>query len=188
VKRLLALAGLAVVLLSACAHTDRPEGVVERWLISLNQGKAGRPNTYAPARVSNEVLPGWQKCDPGSLDVIEVGVHATGTEGHPGVVLVPYRVEYVSDLTKVCGPTAPTAPVRGSAILARKSGRWRIEGVQYRPARGFLGVPSEGGQRIGSASAATWGVAFGISAALMILVALLMRLTPKPMVLPSRKQ
>jgi hypothetical protein len=32
-----------VLVLPACASTERPEGLVERWLVSLNQGAAGRP-------------------------------------------------------------------------------------------------------------------------------------------------
>jgi len=161
--------------------------VVERWLISLNQGKAGAPQKYAPARVSNQVLPGWQSCDPGGLDVIEVGAHANGTEGFPAQVIVPYRLKYASDLHSMCArATNPTAPLRGTAVVLRVNGGWRIEGVRP-PLPGLL-VPSQGGQRIGNASAATWGVAVGISAALMLLVALVMALTPKPVALPTRRR
>ena len=180
-KRVLTLTGLAVVLLSACAHTDRPEGVVERWLISLNQGKAGRPGQYAPERLSQRILPHWQTRQPGDLDVIEVGSgrrYSTSFEKCPSRCpaewLVPFRIERTSGVK-----------FEGTA-LARKQGNWYVIGLRLGDSS--LLVPSNGGQRIGSASAAAWGVAIGISAALMILVALLMRLTPKPMALPSRKQ
>src|SRR5207247_1524816 len=95
-RRVAAVAGLALMLLTACGGTDRPEGTVERWLVTLNQGKAGEPEKYAAGNVTNQVLPGWSNCDPGSLDVIEVGAHATGTEGYPAQVLVPYRIKYVT--------------------------------------------------------------------------------------------
>ena len=39
-RRLIGLAGVAMILLAACGGTDRPEGAVENWLIALNQGHA----------------------------------------------------------------------------------------------------------------------------------------------------
>lgn len=88
-------AALLVVLLAAalpaCAATERPEGIVERWLISLNQGAAGDPGTYADDEVSNLVVPDWDELEPGALDLIEVGRGGTG-EG--GSFQVPFRVVY----------------------------------------------------------------------------------------------
>jgi hypothetical protein len=83
-----ALLGVLVAL-AACTGQERPEGIVERWLLSLNQGAAGRPDAYAPEDVSRQVVPGWDELDPGELDVIEVGRAATG-EG--GMRQVPFRV------------------------------------------------------------------------------------------------
>ena len=180
-KRLLPVASLALLLLAACGGTDRPEGVVERWLISLNQGKAGRPDQYAPERLSQRILPHWQTRDPGDLDVIEVGSgkrYSTAFEKCPSRCpsewLVPFRVERTSGV-KFAG-----------TALARRQGDWYVIGLRIGD-RSLL-VPSNGGQRIGSASSATWGIAIGISAALMLLVAFVIGLTPKPATLPSRKQ
>jgi hypothetical protein len=75
--------------LSACTGQERPEGIVERWLLSLNQGAAGRPDAYAPNDVSRQVLPGWEELDPGELDVIEVGRSAPGDGG---IDQVPFRI------------------------------------------------------------------------------------------------
>ena len=184
-RRALALATLALLPLAACHGTDRPEGVVERWLISLNQGKAGQPEKYAVARVTNEVLPNWRQCDTGSLDVIEVGAHATGTEGYPAQVLVPYRIKYVSDLSSCHASTQPRAPLRGAAVVLRRHGDWRIVGVERSANLSYLRVPSQGGKAIGSAPLASWLLALAASVGLMLLVALLIHLTPKPAPLPT---
>jgi hypothetical protein len=169
VRRLIGLAGIAVVLLAACGGNDRPEGMVERWLVSLNQGKAGRPDTYAPAALNRRILPHWRARDPGALDVIEVGKGRSARDH--GVV--PFRIERTSGV-KMEGVVQVFKP---------RGGDWRVRSISRRSEG--LRVPSEGGPRIGNASAATWGAAIGISAALMLLVALFMRLMPSPIPLPT---
>jgi hypothetical protein len=72
VKIVIIAAALATLALSACAGQERPEGIVERWLLALNQGAAGEPDRYAPNAASEEILPGWEHLDPGELDVVEV--------------------------------------------------------------------------------------------------------------------
>jgi hypothetical protein len=74
----------------------------------------------------------------------------------------------------------------GTAIVGTIDGRWRIASVDR--GAGSLRLPSEGGERIASAGLGVWGLAIGISAALMLLVALAIRLTPEPMALPTTKQ
>jgi len=185
VRRLIGLAGVAMILLAACGGTDRPEGAVENWLIALNQGKAGEPHTYAPADVTNSVLPNWAQCDPGSLDVIEVGTHAAGKSGE---ALVPYRIEYASDLSSCETTEHATAPKEGTAVVRRAEGGWRVTSLQTRSTTGALLVPSEGGEAIGTAPASAWLAALGISVLLMVLVALLIRLTPEPAPLPREQQ
>lgn len=184
-RRLLAAAGVAAVLLVGCGSTNRPEGVVERWLTTLNQGKAGEPQKYARPGVTNKVLPGWASCDTGSLDVIEVGAHATGTEGYPATVLVPYRIKYVTDLSSCATDATPSAPLEGAAVVGKVNGDWRVLGVQSRAGIGYLRVPSEGGKSIGNAPLATWLITLAASVGLMLLVAVLIRLTPKPATLPK---
>ena len=144
---LIALASSAL-LLGACGGTDRPEGVVERWLISLNQGEAGQPEKYAPDELSNRILP--EPREPNDLDVIEVG---RGRE--LGVAAqVPYRVEVLD------GPK-----LEGVAQLQRTAAGWRVTFLL--PADPALRVPSEGGHRIGSASVALWLAGLGFAALLV---------------------
>ena len=90
-KRVLALAMFALVL-PGCATAERPEGIVERWLTSLNQGAAGRPERYAPDAVSEQVLPGWEDLDPGELDMMVV---VAGGPGEGGIYQVPFRIETI---------------------------------------------------------------------------------------------
>jgi len=181
VKRLFAVAGLALVLLAACGGTDRPEGAVERWLVSLNQGKAGEPEKYAVASVTNTVLPNWKTCDPGSLDVTEVGQHAAGQAGS---VLVPYRIEYASDLTSCDTSLKPAAPLNGAAVVRMEGGEWRVTALDTRSASSPLKVPSEGGNPIGNAPATTWLLTILASLGLMLIVAVVIRLQPDPAPLP----
>jgi len=109
--------------LAACAQEARPEGIVENWLRSLNQGAAGRPDRYAPDTVSGQVVPGWHDLDPGELDVIEVGAPTTTGQGRD----VPFHVVNLSgDQTFAV------------AHLVADDGSWRIESVEtIPPASGF---------------------------------------------------
>jgi uncharacterized protein YceK len=159
-KRIVFLLALAAFVLGGCGHIDRPEGVVERWLISLNQGTAGEPGTYAPARLSERVLPDWASRNPGDLDLIEVGrgrIYANDR------YLVPFRVERL-DGTELSGV------VIGSGIGAE--GTWRVEDLL--PPDPTLPVPSEGGRRVGGVSGAVWLAAIGVAAALILVSAVLM--------------
>jgi len=87
--RRLVLAVLLAVSSPACATADRPEGVVERWLTSLNQGEAGRPHRYADDEATQLVAPEWYTNDPAWIDEIDVG---TPTAGPGGASLVPFRI------------------------------------------------------------------------------------------------
>jgi hypothetical protein len=160
VKRLVVLALLATLFLPACGNTDRPEGVVERWLVSLNQGTAGRPDKYAPDELSQRILPSWQNRDPSELDVIEVGkghVHANVRYD------VPFRVKQLN------GPE-----VSGVARLSRSilDGTWRVD--ETLPADPRLEVPSQGGDRIADTSSAVWLAGIGIAALLVLMSMVLM--------------
>jgi hypothetical protein len=155
----MALAATAV--LAACGQTDRPEGVVERWLLSLNQGAAGEPGAYADDALSQQILPAWQQADPGQLDVIEVGRGATVLVGvhsaAPGSTFVPYRVQQLD------GPEV-------TGIAQVEDGRV----VALLPADPSLAVPSEGGTRIGDSSAWLWAVAVAAGLVLCVLSMLVM--------------
>jgi hypothetical protein len=165
VRRALVLLMVAALLLPACGGTDRPEGVVERWLISLNQGKAGQPEKYAPDALSQRILPNWQKRDPGDLDVIEVG---RGKPNGGPTYVVPFRVQRVDGQT-----------LTGTAeVVAPPHGPWVVE--RLLPADISLPVPSKGGKRIGDASTAIWLAGAGIAALLILLSILLMSTVGRP--------
>lgn len=138
---------LAVALLPACAGVDRPEGVVERWLASLNQGAAGRPDRYAPSAVSDAILPDRRDRDPGGLDTIEVG-RGTGAAR----AAVPLRVARIDG-----------TEVRATAIVRRTPLGWRVVGLA--PARADLPLPSEGGPPIAAAGVVWWLGALGLALA-----------------------
>jgi hypothetical protein len=160
VRRLLVVV-VALVALAACSTSERPEGIVERWLLALNQGPAGEPDRFAPAQVSDAVLPGWEDLGPGELDVIEVGsgdlIMDLCDEGR----IVPFRVvplegDEVSD----------AACVRGSRIV-------RLAGLRDLPARIF---PSGGGPAIGEGRASAWPIAVGVGLVILLASEALMRL------------
>jgi len=196
VKRLAAAAAVVVALQPACGGTDRPEGVVERWLISLNQGAAGRPGRYAPAQVSDQILPGWSECDPGALDLTEVGRGAPANPRRSAFITrswterVPYRVVYASNIDSLCGHTVPSRGLlRGIAYLNDTSGQWRVLVVGTQPPGNTgLRVPSQGGKRVGGATLGEWLAGVGVGVALALLVVALMRLAPKPAPLPRRNE
>lgn len=148
-----ALALIAVVAaLAACTARERPEGIVERWLLSLNQGAAGRPDVYAPDDVSRRVVPGWDARDPGELDVIEVG---RGGPGEGGVDQVPFRIV-----------TVDGDELRG---LANVDGG-RVSGILTSPQTPISPLPSEGGPTgLEPVPAAGWLVALAVSGVLIAL-------------------
>lgn len=186
-RRAAALGALTLALLTpACAGAERPEGVVERWLVSLNQGEAGRPDLYvidgADAEVLGaRVLAGWRQAEPGRLDRIEVG------RAGPHVEAVPAD----SDALNGCGAGGCT-PVRfrvvdldgretrGIAYLGLVDGDHAIaevrtpdvaEGVGAEEVNGTLpALPSDGGPEIQGLGPASLAIA-GLVAVLLSLAA-----------------
>jgi len=153
-----ALALAALLVLPSCGGTDRPEGVVERWLLSLNAGSAGRPGQYAPDALSSRTLPGWAAMNPGQLDVIEVG---KGRRVASGRTLVPYRIKELQQPERfgVAMVDATALGLRISALVPPQPG---------------LRVPSQGGPRVVSATAGLWLASLGIAAVLSLLAVALM--------------
>jgi hypothetical protein len=152
----------SIALLSGCAGAERPEGVVERWLISLNQGAAGQPQRFAAEAVSQELLPAWSSRSPGALDVIEVGHgRSFGSMRFPeGAARVPFRVVRVSGRS-----------VRGTALLEREpaaqGGGWTV--IRLEPPSPGLPLPSEGGPAIETAPPSMWLEAFAAAAGFVVL-------------------
>jgi len=172
--RVVTAALLALMVLPACGGTDRPEGVVERWLVSLNQGPAGQPQQYAPDRLTQRILPHWARRDPGDLDVIEVGKGGRITCTCPTLtgraIAFPYTVPF--RVKRVNGPT-----VQGSVGLSKASGDWRV--VSIFPAgttsiATVFRVPSRGGARIGNAAAVVWLEALGVAFVFVVISVALM--------------
>jgi hypothetical protein len=166
VRRVLAVAFVLLVL-SACASTERPEGIVERWLLALNQGAAGEPGLYAPAQVSDAVLPGWEELDSGGFDVIEVGNASSIMNVCDEGRIVPFRVvpldgEEVSD----------AACVVASRVV-------RLAEFSDLPARIF---PSGGGPAIFEDRTSGWLIAVAIGLGILFLGEGLMRLTRRSVV------
>lgn len=165
-RRLVALAVLSAALLPACAADERPEGIVERWLVALNQGSAGRPERYAPDELSAEVLPGWSKLEPGQLDVIEVG--SAARDANDLGADVGFRIE-----------RADGTVVERTARVERLDGSpdWHVERLE--PPGDAPELPSRGGPAIGTAGPAWWlgaiGLAFGFVLATIALMALARR-------------
>jgi hypothetical protein len=154
-RRLLLIAVLASVL-GACG-ADRPEGIVERWLVSLNQGEIGEPERHAEPSVTLEIAPAERTEE--IFDVIEVGNGVT----EEGEATVPYRLV-----------TTEGEEMLATAGLARVSGRWRV--VEIGPADPELLVPSQGGSPIGRASTTIWLGSLGLAVVLTILSAVAMTL------------
>ncbi len=154
-KRVAIAGAVLLVLLPACAAKERPEGIVERWLLSLNQGAAGRPGRYAPADLSRQLVPGWDRLDPGRLDTIEVG-EAAPAPGTSGASLVPFRIVDVDG-----GQVAGVATV--AAAIPR-----RVTAVELNPAPPGLEAP-RGGSTVERISARDWLAALGVAAILSLL-------------------
>lgn len=159
-RRALALGALALALLTpACADADqRPEGVVERWLTSLNQGAAGRPDRYASDEVSQAVLPGWHDLEPGELDVIEVGTDRGTRMCEERCADVPFRVTDLNgDVTE------------GVALTESISGDgWHVTAVEL----GTSSLPPDGGSWAIPRAAAGWWLGAGAIAAVLSALAI----------------
>jgi len=193
-RRLAAATMLAALVLAGCGHTDRPEGVVERWFTSLNQGSAGRPGQYAPELLSQGVLPNWRKCEPGVIDLVEVGrgEQAIAIATLPGPqYLVPYRIEYVDDRADLCHTALhPDVTPTGVAVLrpaaAESASGWRVAAaLPEKAVEQHLPLPSEGGPPVAHSGASLWAIGLLLGLALCLLVAILMRAMPRPAPVPS---
>jgi hypothetical protein len=145
---------LSVMILAGCSSQERPEGIVERWLLALNQGGAGEPLRYAHVDVTDALAAEWRSAELGTFDVIEVG-RATAGCGVSGS-FVPFRV------VRLDGSTfRSTACVDASEVVEL-----------FPAAPGAIEIhalPSEGGPSIGEASSATWTCAIATGAGLLFL-------------------
>jgi hypothetical protein len=162
-SRTLVVVVLAMLLTGCGVQSDRPEGIVERWLLSLNQGAAGRPDRYAPSQVSERVLPGWRDLEPGALDRIVIGTD----RGSPTSAIVPFLV---ADLRGQV--------TEGVAVVERADGDvWRITDIEA----GASGLSVEGSAwAVAGAPRSAWPVAGGVAVLLAVLAVLLVRVVRRP--------
>jgi hypothetical protein len=171
----MAFAIAALALCAACtSSTQRPEGVVEEWLLSLNQGAAGDPGRYGGAtaeEAATAVLPDWRTADPGSIDRIQVGGDFSWAKG-TGVVPndVPFRVETTDG--QVIEGVVHVAPCGDDPATGEVDGQdWCVHGAGL----GGVEISSDWTWSVGSGSAA-WGwaalvaVVFTLVAAGLVLV------------------
>jgi hypothetical protein len=168
VKRQLLLLVLVAVIAAApaCATAERPEGVVERWLISLNQGAAGHPDRYAPAWASETVVPAWRDLEPGELDLIEVGAARRAPDG---AALVPFQIEDRNGTV-----------TRAFAVVEERDATPRIVGFEPPPDSGPGLDPGFALRSADGARPVAWLAAFAIAIGLIVLTVGLMRLAPEP--------
>lgn len=167
---------VALLSLASCAAAERPEGIVERWLIALNQGSAGEPLRYAKPNVTRAVQRAARIDGPGTFDAIEVGrrrpCHWFGF-GPCGVAMVPFRLGLVDGGT-----------IRLVAIVQRRGSEPDaplVVAVITGPGADPAPLPSEGGPPIGSASSEGWLAALGVAIALSFIGEVVMRLVrPRP--------
>lgn len=130
---------LGAILAGSCAaQTQRPEGIVERWLVSLNQGAAGRPDLYAPDELSEQVLPGWRDLEPGQLDEIDIGADRGTRTCEEHCADIPFRItdldgevtEGIAHVDSISGTDWRVASVDiGGQGLAADDGAWGTTGA-----------------------------------------------------------
>ena len=160
---------VALLALSSCAAQERPEGIVERWLLALNQGSAGEPLRFADVDVTEALVPGWRSAEPGPFEVIEVGKGVPCRQGPIGCeTAVPFRVELVDG-----------GQFRLVAFVIRLPGtdpsRRRVGAIGLHHDE-TLTLPSQGGAPIGTADMPDWIIAAGVGLALVVSGEALMRL------------
>ena len=160
------VAAVALLSLASCSTPERPEGIVERWLISLGQGSAGEPERYARRDVSDVMLRAVGSAEPDAFDVIEVG-RATpcGYRGSEACTAsVPFRVVGLD------GDELRLDALVGSRVREGPNRVFAVTGPDRRPR-----LPSEGGPPIGAAGAPAWVAAVGVGLGLALASETLMR-------------
>ena len=143
----LALALILLVSVGACASADRPEGTVERWLSSLNQGSAGRPDRYAVDAVTATVAPSWDTEEPGWIETVSVGA---ATNGEAGDRLVTFEIVPTE------GDAVSGTVTLGTRTLEDGSTQPVVSDVEL----GAVSVPPGAWQ--GGAGSSAWLIASGI--------------------------
>ena len=154
--------------LTSCAGRERPEGIVERWLLALNQGAAGDAGRYADPPTSRLILPGYAASDPGRLDIAEVGAAVRKQCSWD----VPFRVVRVDG-----------REIRGFAIIdtCPTASPKPIAAVELRDVPNGL-FPSEGGPSVGTDRPAMWAIALAVGVGILFIGEGLMRLAGRTVI------
>jgi hypothetical protein len=151
---------LAVALLVACASSERPEGIVERWIVSMNQGIAGEPWRWAFDGATVATSPTWDTDEPGSIDSFSLG--SARAEGDRFVV--PFSIERL-DGTVISGDA-----IMGNRSLADGTSRLGVIEVHLGAPEGETGRWQEG------APGSAWPIAAGLGILVAVLSAAGVRL------------
>lgn len=142
-RKWFALLALAAVAASCSTSDQRPEGIVERWIVSMNQGVAGEPWRWADDDATARVSPTWDTNEPGSIDSFSLGSARAEGDGF----VVPFTLE------RTDGRVAS-----GDAVVAWRSLEGEASELVVEQVR--LGVPTgETGRWQEAAPAAAWPIA-----------------------------
>ena len=162
--RLVAIA-LLVVLPGCGTETERPEGIVERWIVSMNQGPAGEPWRWADDQASSETSPTWDTDEPGAIDAFSVGPATAENDGF----VVPFRIERLDG-----------SVTAGEAVLKHREIADAPSQLVVMEVRHGKQVAIAGGWWQGSASSGAWLLAIAVAVTLTLLGVLLVRLAARP--------
>lgn len=166
---------LAVVVLGGCARDEpRAAGITERWLTAVgDQGRDNlrsksqrRASEYGDQALVTKVVPTNAEEDERTFSDLEMGKSIeTGDTAR-----VPFRVT-----ARLEG--GDTEEREGTAVLARAGKSWRVTDVVARAAGER--VPSEGGPRPASATAAQWIGTILLSLVVVVVCAMVIQRQPE---------
>ena len=174
--RFLAIAACLVVLMvGGCARDEpRAAGITERWLTAV--GDQGRDNLrskserraeeYGDQALVPKVVPANAEEDERTFSDLEMGKSIEGGDSARVPVRVTARLE-----------GGDTEEREGTAVLTRAGNGWRVVDVVGR-APGER-VPSEGGDRPASATAAQWIGTIVLSLVVVVLCAVVISRQPE---------
>lgn len=167
------LAVLALSLAGCSRGEARPEGIAERWLHAVSDhGRDGlradaeeRMRAHGDPALGERIVPPDAEEDERTFSDLEVGKAALAGD----TARVPFRASArVGDNER--------REVTGTAVLTRADGEWLVADIQRRGPEEQ--VPSEGGDRPASATAAQWLVSIALAVLVTIVAVVLIEAQP----------
>jgi hypothetical protein len=160
---LLAGAVIAAIATGCSGGAEHPEGIVERWIVSMNQGRAGAPSRWAEDRATATVSPTWHTDDPGSIDAFSIGI----AEAEDDAFVVPFTLERLDGTV-----------TSGDVVVARRGPGDAPGGLEVKEVR--LGAPSgPTGHWMESTTPGAWLLAIAVAVILTIFTVALVRLVER---------